>query len=76
METADQCIDHSLGVVVDDWVRNTVMLTVLGVWAVFVLVAVARGEVGDIPEIVWGLPPAAYFALNPTLKRGGKDGPA
>lgn len=74
METADQCID--LGVAVDDWVRNTVMLTVLAVWAVFVLVAIVRGEVSDIPAIVWGLPAAVYFSLNPTFKRGGKDGPA
>lgn len=75
METADQCIDHSWGVAVDDWVRNTVMLTVLAVWAIFVLVAIARGEVKDIPPIVWGLPAAVYFSLNPSLKRGGKDGP-
>jgi hypothetical protein len=74
---ADQCIALSWGgVTVADWVRNTVMLTVLAVWAAFVLVAIARGEVSDIPAIVWGLPAAVYFALNPTLKRGGKDGPA
>jgi len=72
----DQCLEILGGAAVDDWVRNTVMLTVLAVWAVFVLVAIARGEVSDIPAIVWGLPAAVYFSLNPGLRRGGKDGPA
>lgn len=65
-----------LGVVVADWVRNTVMLTVLAVWVTFVLVAVARSQVGDIPAIVWGLPVSMYFALAPSWKKGGKDGQA
>lgn len=56
-----------------DWVRNTVMLTVLAVWAVYVIFAVARGEVGDIDPVVWGLPPAAYVALNPTWRKGRDD---
>lgn len=63
------------GVTVADWVRNTVMLTAIAVWAVFVLAATARGQISDIPAIVWGVPGAVYFAMNPTLKRGGKDGP-
>jgi hypothetical protein len=73
METADQCIDL-LGGVVDDWVRNTVMLTALAVWVIYVAVTLFRG--GDINTVVWGFPCAVYFAMNPTLKRGGKDGQA
>lgn len=67
-------IVQHLGVAVADWVRNTVMLTVLAVWAVYVAVTLARGE--DIDAIVWGLPGAVYFALNPSWKKGSKDGPA
>ncbi len=58
-----------------DWIRNTVMLTVLVVWAVYVIAAVARGEVSDIDPVVWGAPTAMYFALAPTWKKGSKDGP-
>ncbi len=57
-----------------DWVRNTIMLTVLAVWAVFVIVTLTRGD--DVDAIVWGLPGAVYFALNPTWKKGNKDGPS
>lgn len=74
METADQCIALSLGGIVADWVRNTVMLTVLAIWTIYVTVTLIRGD--DIDAIVWGLPAAVYFSLNPTFKRGGKDGPA
>ncbi len=56
-----------------DWIRNTVMLTVTAIWAVYVIVTLARGD--DVDAIVWGLPGAVYFALNPTWKKGGKDGP-
>ncbi len=34
-----------------------------------------RGHlVADIDPLVWGLPAAVYFALNPTWKKGSKDG--
>ena len=56
-----------------DWIRNTVMLTVTVIWAVYVIVTLARGD--DVDAIVWGLPGAVYFALNPTWKKGSKDGP-
>lgn len=56
-----------------DWVRNTIMLTVLAVWAVFVIVTLKRGD--EVDAIVWGLPGACYFALNPVWKKGSKDGP-
>lgn len=70
MET---CID--LGVAVADWVRNTVMLTALAIWTIYVIVTLARGE--DIDAIVWGFPGAVYFSLNPVWKkRGSKDGQA
>jgi len=57
-----------------DWVRNTVLLTVLAIWAIYVVVTLARGR--DVDPVVWGVVPAAYFALNPTLKKGNKDGPS
>ena len=74
METADQCMEHLLGVAVADWVRNTVMLTVLAIWAIYIAVTLIRGD--DVDAIVWGLPGAVYFALNPTWKKGSKDGPS
>lgn len=58
-------------VTVADWVRNTVMLTVMLIWALYVVVTLVRGD--DVPAIVWGLPGAVYFALNPTWKKGSKD---
>lgn len=57
-----------------DWVRNTVMLVVLTVWAIYVAVTLLRGR--EVDPVVWGVVPAAYFALNPTLKKGTKDGPS
>lgn len=47
------------------WVRNAVVLVVLGVWAVVVIVSLARGIVPD--AITWGVPGAVYFALNPSM---------
>jgi len=73
MESTDQCMTSYWGVAVADWVRNTVMLTVMLVWSVYVAVTLIRGD--DIDAIVWGLPGAVYFALNPTWKKGNKDGP-
>ena len=73
MESTDECMD-SWGVAVADWVRNTVMLTVTAVWSIYVAVTLIRGD--DIDAIVWGLPGAVYFALNPTWKKGSKDGQA
>jgi hypothetical protein len=70
----DQCMDLHLGVAMADWVRNTVMLTVLAIWTVYVTVTLARGD--DIDAIVWGVPATAYFALNPSWKKGSKDGPS
>lgn len=65
-----------LGVVVADWVRNTVMLTVLAVWLIYVIVTLARGD--DVAGIVWGVPVSMYFGLDPSLKKkqGSKDGQA
>lgn len=55
-----------------DWVRNTVVLTVMVIWVIYIIVTLVRGD--DIDAIVWGLPGAVYLALNPTWKKGGKDG--
>lgn len=54
-----------------DWIRNTVMLTVMAIWSIYVTVTLIRGD--DVDAIVWGLPGAVYFALNPTWKRSNKD---
>lgn len=64
------------GYTVADWVRNVVMLTVIAIWAVFVAVTLARGD--SVDAIVWGVPGAVYFSLNPSWKKkgGGSDGAA
>ena len=74
MESAE-CMDLHWGVAVADWVRNTVMLTVIAIWSIFVAVTLIRGE--SVDAIVWGVPGAVYFSLNPVWKKkGGGDGPA
>jgi hypothetical protein len=60
-----------LGVAVANWIRNTVMLVVLAIWSIYIIVTLARR--GDVDAPVWGVVPAAYFALNPTWKKD-KDG--
>lgn len=58
-----------------DWVRNTVMLTVLAIWAIYIgVTTLVHGE--KVDSIVWGVPAAAYIGLNPTWKKGNKDGPS
>lgn len=75
MDWADQCVVLYLGVAMADWVRNTVMLTGLAIWSVYVVVTLARGD--DVDAIVWGFPGAIYFTMNPTFKKkGGNDGSA
>lgn len=48
-----------------NWVKNTVMLVVLGVWATVVLTSLIRGTAPD--PVTWGIPGGVYFALNPVL---------
>jgi hypothetical protein len=60
---------------VSQWVRNAVMLVVLGVWAVVVLHSLlAKGMPPD--AVTWGVPGAVYFALNPTLPKRQPSPPA
>lgn len=61
------CVAVYLGAEMADWVRNTVMLTVLVIWAVFVCVTLIRG--GDVDAIVWALPASCYFSLNPSFRK-------
>lgn len=56
------------------WVKNTVMLVVISVWAVVVLVSLVRGILPD--PVTWGIPGGVYFALNPTLPARKKEGTA
>lgn len=72
MSNVDLETGHVRGGSMADWIRNTIMLTVLAVWAVFVIVTLARGR--EMDAVVWGTPAAAYFALNPTWKKGKQDG--
>lgn len=75
MEWADRCVDLHWGDDMADWIRNTVMLTAMVIWTVYVIVTLARGH--DVDAIVWGFPGAVYFSMNPTFKKkGGPDGPA
>lgn len=48
-----------------NWVKNTVMLVVLGVWVTVVLTSLFRGSAPD--PVTWGIPGGVYFALNPSL---------
>lgn len=48
-----------------NWVKNTVMLVVLGVWAAVVLTSLFRGTLPD--PVTWGIPGGVYFALNPSF---------
>lgn len=54
-----------------DWVKNIVMLTALVAWATYIGVSVARGD--QIDAILWGVPGAIYFALNPSIPRKRDD---
>lgn len=45
----------------DRRVRNLVMLTVLTVWAVYLLASVVRGEAPE--KWTWGIAPGVYAAL-------------
>lgn len=52
------------------WVRNLIMLGVMAVWMPYVAVGLFRHD--SISEIVWTVPGAVYFALNPTWRSNGK----
>lgn len=76
METVDQKLgSFPLGVAVDKWIKNTVILVVLTIWAIYIIVTVvARGE--KVDAVVWGVVPSVWFALNPSWKKDGKDAPS
>jgi len=59
---------------VAQWVKNTVMLVVIGVWAAVVIVSLFRGILPD--PVTWGIPGGIYFALNPTLPTRKKESTA
>lgn len=42
------------------------MLTVMGIWAIYIIVSLLRHD--PIETLVWGLPGAVYFAINPVLR--------
>lgn len=47
----------------DRWIKNTVMLTVLLVWFVYMSTNMIRGV---LPEpALWGVPGGIWLALNP-----------
>lgn len=54
-----------------DWIKNTVMLVALGAWAAYVSASLIRGD--QIDAILWGVPGAIYFALNPSIPRKKDD---
>lgn len=49
------------------WVRNCIMLVVLGVWALYMVVQLARGE--EINLAVLGIVGAVYALLNPKFTK-------
>lgn len=57
----------------DRRVRNLVMLTVLMVWAVYLLASVLRGEAPE--KWTWGIAPGVYAALyRPGLGKPKRQG--
>lgn len=53
----------------DRRVRNLVMLTVLMVWAIYLLASVLRGEAPE--KWTWGIAPGVYAALyRPGMGKG------
>lgn len=49
------------------WLRNLVMLVVMGCWGAYILVSLIRRD--SIEQFVWYLPGAVYFALNPSFRK-------
>ena len=49
-----------------------IMLVVMGVWAAYIVVSLARAA--EIDSIAWGVPGAVYVALNPIPFRRAKGG--
>lgn len=50
----------------DERARTGVFYLVCSVWAGFMIMSIVRGT--DIPDFVWGVPAATYFAMHPTLQ--------
>lgn len=53
------------------WVRNLLILTVVGVWSTYILTSLARGQEIDLK--MWGVPGVIYAALNPGWKKRESD---
>lgn len=58
---------------IPSWLRTTIILVLLGTWAIYVIVTLIRKE--KIDSVVWGIPGAFLLLLGPALKGGGKDDP-
>lgn len=43
------------------------LLTVVTMWSAYIAVALFRNQ--GIDTVIWGVPGAAYFALNPVWRR-------
>lgn len=54
------------------WIKNLVMLVATTAWFIYIIVAVLRGQTPD--TVVWGVPGAVYFALNPKIPRRNGNG--
>lgn len=57
------------------WVRNAVMLVVLGVWAVVVLHSLLVSKTPP-DAVTWGVPGGIYFALKTPQPRQRASPPA
>lgn len=48
------------------WVKNAFITWVCLVWGLFVMGSWYKGT--EVPNYVWGVPGAIWFAINPTFK--------
>lgn len=55
----------------NDWIKNVVMLTAIAAWAAYIGVSLVRDR--QIDAVLWGVPGAIYFALNPSIPKKEKD---
>lgn len=51
------------------WIKNALMLVFLGVWAVVILVHLARDK--NVDPMIWPLPGGLWVLLNPPALRLG-----
>lgn len=57
---------------ISSWLRTTIVLALLGVWAAYVVVQLIRDR--ELDPLVWGVPGGFFLLLGPGLKGGNGHG--